>query len=439
MMEKQATKPINLELDGVVAVVGLGYVGLPLAVALGATRQVVAYDIDAALVCSLDSGVDPAGEISGDAIRRSNVTFTTDARLLAQAEVVIVAVPTPIDATKRPDVSALESATRTVGENLAPGALIVFESTVYPGCTEDLCLPILELSSGRKVDEGFELAYSPERVVPGDAARSLEKVDKLVAGHTPIALKRALDVYRSVIEAPVHPVASIKVAEAAKVLENVQRDLNIALINECALIFDRAGIDTNEVIEAASTKWNFHSYRPGLVGGHCIGVDPYYLTHKAERVGLHPQVILAGRRINDKMGAFVADRVIKELIRLGWPAPKGIVTVAGLTFKEDIPDLRNTKVIDVIRELEDFGLTVQVHDPVADPSEAEKNHGIALIAAEDLKPAHAVVLAVAHTQFNAGGWPWINSLLAPGKRFVADIKGILPPGDAPKDVVYWRL
>ena len=433
-MEKQATKPINLELDGVVAVVGLGYVGLPLAVALGATRQVVAYDIDAALVCSLDSGVDPAGEISGDAIRRSNVTFTTDARLLAQAEVVIVAVPTPIDATKRPDVSALESATRTVGENLAPGALIVFESTVYPGCTEDLCLPILELSSGRKVDEGFELAYSPERVVPGDAARSLEKVDKLVAGHTPIALKRALDVYRSVIEAPVHPVASIKVAEAAKVLENVQRDLNIALINECALIFDRAGIDTNEVIEAASTKWNFHSYRPGLVGGHCIGVDPYYLTHMAERLGYHPDVILAGRRVNDGMGRFIGRKVVDMLIAADRRVRGSVVAVLGLTFKENVGDLRNTRVMELVGELVEHGIDVLLHDPVADQASAEHVFGRPLVSTWSDRRLDALVLAVPHTEYLKTVPAWLAAV--PTCPVIVDVKGVLVPSDRRG---YWRL
>lgn len=418
-----------------VGVVGLGYVGLPLAVALGATRRVVAHDIDPVLVRSLGDGVDPAGEVSAQAIRSSRVTFTTDPRLLAQAEVVIVAVPTPIDATKRPDVSALESAARTVGENLAPGALVVFESTVYPGCTEDLCLPILESASGQRVDEGFELAYSPERVVPGDAARTLEKVDKLVAGRTERALERALELYRSVVtEGTVHPVASIRVAEAAKVLENVQRDLNVALMNECALIFDRAGIDTNEVIDAAATKWNFHPYRPGLVGGHCIGVDPYYLTHMAERLDYHPDVILAGRRVNDGMGRFVARKVVELLIAADVRVRGSIVAVLGLTFKEEVADLRNSRVVELVDELARHGIELVLHDPLADPRRVEAIFGQKAVSNWSERRLDGLVLAVPHAEYLRSVPNWLADNPACG--VVVDVKGVLPRSGVPGR---WRL
>lgn len=387
--------------EGTVGVVGLGYVGLPLAVALAAHRGVVAHDINPRLLASLREGVDPSGEVSGDilALIDDNLAFTQDPSALAEAEAVLVAVPTPIDATRRPDLSALRAATAVVGRHLAEGALVVYESTVYPGCTEDVCLPILERESGMRCDVDFELAYSPERVSPGDAARTLRNVDKLVGARTPRGLERALDLYRGVVDAPVHPVNSIRVAEAAKVLENVQRDLNIALMNECALIFDRAGIDTNAVIDAASSKWNFHAYRPGMVGGHCIGVDPYYLTHMAELLGYHPEVILAGRRINDEMGRFVASKTVRELIRRHKVVAGARVAVLGVTFKEDVPDVRNTRVVDLVSELRAHGVEVSLCDPLADPDQVRGAFGGELVSLSALVDLDAVVFAVPHAEY----------------------------------------
>lgn len=425
-----------------VAVVGLGYVGLPLAVALGAPasgRHVVAFDVNASLVQSLIDHVDPAGEVASADIEKSDVTFTMDATRLRNADAIIVAVPTPIDATKRPDISALRAATRTVGENLSPGTLVVFESTVYPGCTEEVCIPVLEAASGLRADEAFEVAYSPERVVPGDAARTLQKVDKLVGARTISGLERALELYRCVVtQAKVHPVSSIRVAEAAKVLENVQRDLNIALMNELALVLDRAGIDTNEVIDAASTKWNFHPYRPGLVGGHCIGVDPYYLTYMAERLGYHPDVILAGRRVNDSMGRFVARKVVDLLIQADVRVRGSVVTVLGLTFKEDVADLRNSRVVELVDELAVHGVDLVLHDAVADAAQVETVYGRPPVQDWRQRRPSALILAVPHQVYRKELPKWLAERSVP---VVVDIKGTLAREltDLAQDTVGWRL
>src|SRR5262247_1647180 len=354
-----------------VAIVGLGYVGLPLAVEFGNKFPTVGFDLSAAKVAAYQRHVDPTGEVSNEELKAAKeLRVTTDPTALKGAEFVIVAVPTPIDDAHQPDFRPLLHASETVGRNLRRGATVVFESTVYPGATEEVCVPVLERHSGLVWKRDFFVGYSPERINPGDKEHSLARITKVVSGDTPETLERVAQVYGAVVSAGVYRASIIKVAEAAKVIENTQRDLNIALVNELSLIFHRIGIDTLEVLQAAGTKWNFLPFRPGLVGGHCIGVDPYYLTHKAEKLGYHPQVILAGRRINDGMGKYVADQTVKHMIQAGFPVKDAHVTVLGLTFKENCPDLRNSRVIDVVRELESFGVNVHVHDPIADATEA---------------------------------------------------------------------
>jgi len=383
-----------------VAVVGLGYVGLPLALAFGRVMPTVGFDISAARVADCARGLDHTGEASaGDFASATLARYTADAADLRKADYVVVAVPTPVDHAHQPDFSPLASACGSVGANLKPGAIVVFESTVYPGATEEVCIPILEQASGLRWKDGFHVGYSPERINPGDREHTLSRIVKVVSGDSPATLEAVAALYASVVEAGVHRAASIAVAEAAKVIENTQRDLNIALMNELSLIFHRLGIDTHDVLEAAGTKWNFLRFRPGLVGGHCIGVDPYYLTHKAETVGYHPQVILAGRRINDGMGAWVAAQTVKQLIAGGSAVRGAKVNVLGLTFKEDVPDLRNSKVIDVIRELESFGVEVTVHDPVADAAEAHAEYGVTLVDWDALPRAEALVVAVSHRAY----------------------------------------
>ncbi|MGB3635276.1 MAG: nucleotide sugar dehydrogenase, partial [Rubrobacteraceae bacterium] len=345
----------------VVSVVGLGYVGLPVAVALGSAYETVGFDVDPGRIGELREGYDRTGEVTREEIKISGVLFTGRIDDLSEANFHVVAVPTPIDDANRPDLSPLLAASETVGKALRPGAVVVYESTVYPGATEEECVPVLEAVSGLRCGVDFTVGYSPERINPGDKEHSFTRITKVVSGQDAETLDAVAEVYGAVVEAGVHRAPSIKTAEAAKVIENIQRDLNIALMNELALLFDRLGIDTNEVLAAAATKWNFVRFKPGLVGGHCIGVDPYYLTHKAEKLGYHPQVILAGRRINDGMGKFVAQRTVKEMIKAGHDVSNCKVTVLGLAFKEDCPDLRNSRVIDIIRELEDYGLSVQVH------------------------------------------------------------------------------
>lgn len=380
-----------------VAVVGLGYVGLPLAVAFGRNVRTIGFDLSESKVANYRNYCDPTGEVDSDRLRAATqLEVTTDPSRIAEADIIVVAVPTPIDHAKRPDLSPLIGSSTTVGRHMKKGAIVVYESTVYPGATEDDCVPVLERESGMVWKRDFNVGYSPERINPGDKVHRLETIVKVVAGDTPEVLDKVAALYEMVVEAGVHRAASIKVAEAAKVIENTQRDLNIALMNELALIFDRLGIDTLDVLEAAGTKWNFLNFRPGLVGGHCIGVDPYYLTYKAESIGYLPQVILAGRRINDQMGKFIAESTVKQMIAAGSTIKGAKVAVLGLTFKENCPDLRNSRVIDVIHELQDYGLEVCVHDPVADVHEAAEEYGVDLMSWEDLPVCDAVVAAVAH-------------------------------------------
>ena len=382
------------------AVVGLGYVGLPLAVAFGRRYPTIGFDLSQAKVDAYRRGFDPTGEVSRDELAAAKgLEVTTDAKALSRADFIVVAVPTPIDEAHQPDFGPLLGASEAVGRNLKRGATVVFESTVYPGATEEICVPVIERHSGMTWRKDFFVGYSPERINPGDREHTLTRITKVVSGDTPETLERVATVYGSVVAAGVHRAASIKVAEAAKVIENTQRDLNIALMNELSLIFHRIGIDTTDVLEAAGTKWNFLPFRPGLVGGHCIGVDPYYLTHKADKLGYHSQVILAGRRINDGMGKYVAEQTVKQMIQRGHPVKGAKVNVLGLTFKENCPDLRNSRVIDVIHELRSYGADVAVHDPVADPAEAVHEYGIELTPRERLPRAHAVVMAVAHRAF----------------------------------------
>jgi UDP-N-acetyl-D-galactosamine dehydrogenase len=383
-----------------IAVVGLGYVGLPLAVEFGKQYSTIGFDLSKSKIDAYSKGIDPTRELSSDNLRAAaKLRFTTDASQLRNADFVVVAVPTPVDEAHQPDFGPLLGASAAVGANLKRGATIVFESTVYPGATEEICVPVIEQHAGMRWKRDFFVGYSPERINPGDKEHTLTRITKVVSGDTPETLERVAAVYSSIVTAGVYRASSIKVAEAAKVIENTQRDLNIALMNELALLFHRIGIDTNEVLEAAGTKWNFLPFRPGLVGGHCIGVDPYYLTHKADKLGYHPQVILAGRRINDGMGKYVAEQTVKQMIQAGSHVKGAHVTVLGLTFKEDCPDIRNSRVIDVVQELASYGLTVHVHDPVADAAEARREYGVELEAWDDLPRAQAIVAAVAHREF----------------------------------------
>ncbi len=425
-----------------IAVVGLGYVGLPIVVAFGRKGPVTGFDINTSRIRELRDQFDRNRDVAAEDFRDSQAVFTSDPAQLREADFLIVAVPTPVDGSKRPDLRPLMAASRTVGQNLARGTIVVFESTVFPGATEEVCVPILEKESGLICGKDFKVGYSPERINPGDSDHTFTKIIKVVSGQDSETLDTVASVYSSVVDAGVYKAASIKVAEAAKVIENTQRDLNIALVNELALIFNRLGIDTTDVLEAAGTKWNFLRFSPGLVGGHCIGVDPYYLTDKAEQVGYIPQVILSGRRINDGMGTYVAGQVVKMLLqegRISASACQPVVTVMGLTFKENVPDLRNTRVVDIVNELKSYHFRVQIVDPMAYAEEAEEEYGITLTKMDDLEPAHAVVMAVAHAPFREGGWKLVQSLLLEGKGVVADIKNSLPRADKPAGVELWRL
>ncbi|MFO0234028.1 MAG: nucleotide sugar dehydrogenase [Burkholderiales bacterium] len=405
-----------------VAVIGLGYVGLPLAVEFGRVFDTIGFDLDTQKVARIARRVDTTGEVSTEQLVAANrLRVTTDAGLLREADYVIVAVPTPVDDAHQPDFGPLVSASRSVGANLKRGAVVVYESTVYPGATEEVCVPELEKASGLKWKRDFYVGYSPERINPGDKEHTLTRIIKVVAGDSAQTLERVSLLYEAVVQAGVHRASSIMVAEAAKVIENTQRDLNIALMNELAIIFKRVGIDTAEVLKAAGTKWNFLPFRPGLVGGHCIGVDPYYLTRKAEQLGYHPQVILAGRRINDGMGKFVAEHVVKRLIQQAQPVTNQVAIVLGLTFKEDVPDLRNSKVVDIVRELRSFGMKVYVHDPIAESDHAEHEYGIALAPWAELPPAVAIVAAVGHQAYREMSLDALTAKLARGGVF-ADVK-----------------
>ena len=425
--------------DRNISVVGLGYVGLPVAVAFGKGARVVGFDIDAGRIEELRRGVDRTREVEPAELAEADVRFTSDPAELRQANFHIVAVPTPIDHTKKPDLRALLGAARTVGLHLERGAIVVFESTVYPGVTEEECVPVLEEASGLASGADFTVGYSPERINPGDREHTFTRIAKIVAAQDEATLDIVASVYDSVVAAGVYRAATIRVAEAAKVIENTQRDLNIALMNELALIFARLGIDTRDVLDAARTKWNFLPFTPGLVGGHCIGVDPYYLAHKATMLSYQPEVILAGRRVNDGMGAWVAGQTVKALVRRGIGTRGAVVTVLGLTFKENVPDLRNTRVVDIVRELEDHGLAVQIHDPCADPDEASREFEVVVVAGDALRPADAIILAVAHSTFVERGWPGIGALLRGSRGVVIDVKGVLDRASRPDGIELLRL
>ncbi len=419
-----------------IAVIGLGYVGLPVAVSFARSgARVIGFDIASDRVAELVSGLDRTREIDAGDLNNSCLHFTADPQALKAADFFIVTVPTPIDAAKRPDLGIVVAASRTVGAALKKGDIVVYESTVYPGATEEVCIPVLEQCSGLVAGRDFFVGYSPERINPGDRSHRFETVVKVVSAQTPEALEIVAGVYGSVVTAGLHRAPSIKVAEAAKVIENTQRDLNIALMNELALIFHRLGIDTGDVLAAAGSKWNFLRFSPGLVGGHCIGVDPYYLTHRAEQAGYTPEVILAGRRINDSMGPWIARECVKRLMSNGGGS---VVTVLGITFKENVPDIRNSRVVDIISELRSFGLTVQAADPLAHSPECEHEYGFPLVPVEKLKPADAVILAVPHKPYLDGGWPFITSLLKPDAKLIIDVKSLLDRVLKPHNIDLWR-
>ena len=423
-----------------IAVVGLGYVGLPIAVAFGKIGPVIGFDINKKKIEELQKGIDRTGEVSKEDLGLAHVRYTSEPADLKSANFIIVAVPTPINDALQPDLTALQKASELIGRNLSSGAIVVYESTVYPGATEEICLPILEKVSGMKGGVDFKLGYSPERINPGDKEHTLAKIIKVVSAQDQDALDIVADTYALVVTAGIHRASGIKVAEAAKVIENTQRDLNIALMNELSLIFHRLGIDTKSVLEAAGTKWNFLRFSPGLVGGHCIGVDPYYLTSKAESVGYHPEVILAGRRINNGMGKFVAEQTMKLLSQLSRPANELRVGVLGLTFKENVPDLRNSKVPDIIRELHEYGVQVLVHDPIAEEEEAMAEYGIHLVEWDQLKDLDGLIVAVAHKRFSDLS---LQELLRPlrsrNQGVLIDVKSIFDPVQIPPSLKYWRL
>jgi UDP-N-acetyl-D-galactosamine dehydrogenase len=420
-----------------VAVVGLGYVGLPLAVALARAHEVVGFDVSADRVAALREGVDWTNEVPAEALRAASLALTNEAAELRGSEVFIVTVPTPIDLANRPDFDAMLKACALVGPALSQGAIVVFESTVYPGVTEEVCAPALEQASGLKAGEDFKLGYSPERINPGDKAHPLEKIVKVVAGQDSETLDKLADLYGSIIEAGIHRAPSIKVAEAAKVIENTQRDLNIALMNEVAKICHLLGIRTRDVLDAAGTKWNFLKFYPGLVGGHCIGVDPYYLTAKAEQLGYQPEVILSGRRVNDGMGAYLAQRVVKLIVGNGQPVSKARVGILGFTFKENVPDIRNSKVIDIVRELKEFGIEPMVHDPRADAAAVREEYGVELAPLDDLTNLKALIYAVGHDDYRPLHGR-ISDMVADG-GVIADVRSLLDPASVRSDIRYWSL
>ena len=424
------------------SLVGLGYVGMPIAVAFARKIKVVGFDLNAAKIDLYKSGVDPTNEVGDDVIKNTAVEFTADPSKLREAKFHIVAVPTPVDDDHTPDLTPVEGASRILGQNLTKGSIVVFESTVYPGVTEDICVPILEKESGLKCGVDFKIGYSPERINPGDKVHRLETITKIVSGMDEETLNEVAHIYELVVEAGVYRAESIKVAEAAKVIENSQRDINIAFMNELSIIFNKMGIDTKSVLSAAGTKWNFLKFQPGLVGGHCIGVDPYYLTYKAEQLGYHSQIILSGRRINDDMGKYVAESLVKNLIKADIPVKSAKVAILGFTFKENCPDTRNTKVIDIYKELQEYGITPMVVDPAADAAEAKRLYGITFNTMEDIKDMDAVIVAVSHKQFLTLDKEKISSLYskAHAKKVLVDIKGIFDRKEySTEDYIYWRL
>ncbi len=425
-----------------IAIIGLGYVGLPLAVYLSKHFEVVGYNRSQDRIEELKSGHDRSREVAAQDLAGADILFTSDPKKLSLCRLIIVTVPTPIDEHRKPDFGPLHSASEAVGKNMAKGSCIVFESTVYPGATEEECVPIMERESGLKFGSDFTVGYSPERINPGDKEHTLENIKKVVSGSDKETCQLLSGVYGKIIKAGLYMASSIKVAEAAKVIENTQRDLNIALMNELAMIFDKMGIDISEVLEAAGTKWNFlREFRPGLVGGHCIGVDPYYLTFKAQAIGYHPDMILAGRRVNDGMGKFVAERTVKMFAKLGKSTCGAKIAVLGVTFKENVPDLRNTRVVDIISELKEYGIEVLVHDPLADPKEAGKEYGLELSDMDAAAGVDAVIVAVMHEEYKKLGLSKIAGLCKKeGPSLVVDVKGAFSPAEAEeKGIEYWRL
>lgn len=426
------------------SLVGLGYVGMPIAIEFAKRGvKVIGFDLNAAKIETYKSGIDPTHEVGDQAIKETTVEFTADESALRRAKFHIVAVPTPVNDDHTPDLSPVEGASRILGRNLTQGSIVVFESTVYPGVTEDICVPILEKESGLKCGVDFKIGYSPERINPGDKVHRLNTITKIVSGMDEETLENVAKVYEIVVDAGVHKAESIKVAEAAKVIENSQRDINIAFMNELSIIFNKMGIDTLAVLRAAGTKWNFLNFRPGLVGGHCIGVDPYYLTYKAEELGYHSQIILSGRRINDDMGKYVAEQVVKKLIAAELPVRGAKVGILGFTFKENCPDTRNTKIIDIVKELNEYGIHPLIADPAADAAEAERLYGVKFCDVSDIKDCDAVILAVAHSQFADLTMEQIDAMFKSGsneKKVLADIKGLLDRKTyEAAGYSYWRL
>ncbi len=422
------------------ALIGLGYVGMPIAVEFAKHVKVLGFNHNERRIQQYKSGIDPTHEVGDEAIRNTTVDFTSDEKRLSECKFLIVAVPTPIKDDKTPDLYPVENASRIVGRNLVPGSVVVYESTVYPGVTEDVCVPTLEKESGLKCGVDFKVGYSPERINPGDKVHRLQTIRKIVSGMDPETLDCVAKTYELVVEAGVHRASSIKVAEAAKVIENSQRDINIAFMNELSIIFHKMGIDTKEVLEAAETKWNFLKFFPGLVGGHCIGVDPYYLTYKADMLGYHSQVILAGRRINDSMGKYVAESCVKQLIAADKPVKNARVAILGFTFKENCPDTRNSKVMDIVNELHEYGITPVITDPVADVEEAKRIYGLDFDSMDAVKDMDAVILAVAHEEFSKLTMEKVGGFFGSGKKILLDIKGILDKNTyEAAGYTYWRL
>lgn len=423
-----------------VALVGLGYVGLPLAICMAPVYHVIGFDINPVRIDELQAGFDRTEEVSREQLSLANIEYTSDPAKLAEARAIIVTVPTPINQHKSPDLTPVIKATEMVGKFMIKGTVVVYESTVYPGVTEDICVPILEEFSGLNAGVDFKVGYSPERVNPGDKEHTVPRIKKVVSGQDQQSSELLTALYGSVIEAGIHIAPNIKTAEAAKVIENIQRDLNIALINELALIFNRLGIDTREVIEAAGSKWNFIKFEPGLVGGHCIGVDPYYLTYKAEEIGYHPDVILAGRRINDGMGKYIAEQTVKKLIEAGKPVKSSKVLIMGITFKENLPDIRNTRVVDIFHELKEYGVIPSIFDPWADPKEVRHEYQLEMIKEIGLHaPYDAIVFAVKHREFTALSLDFLNTYLSSNPVLI-DVKGILDRQEAASlGILYWRL
>lgn len=429
--------------DEKLALVGLGYVGMPIAVAFSKRVKVVGFDLNAKKIELYKNGIDPTNEVGNEAVKNCSVEFTADESKLKEARFIIVAVPTPVNDDHTPDLTPVEGASEIVGRNLTKGSVVVYESTVYPGVTEDICVPILEKESGLKCGTDFKIGYSPERINPGDKVHRLETITKIVSGMDDETLDTVAKTYELVVKAGVHRAESIKVAEAAKVIENSQRDINIAFMNELSIIFNKMGIDTKSVLEAAGTKWNFLKFYPGLVGGHCIGVDPYYLTYKAEEMGYHSQIILSGRRINDDMGKYVAENTVKNLIKADVPVKNAKVAILGFTFKENCPDTRNTKIIDIYNELREYGITPVIADPKADADEAKRLYGIEFIDINDIKNCDAVILAIAHEQFKNLGQADFDKMFKSGRneeKVLVDIKGLFSRKEYEKaGYKYWRL